>query len=205
MSAYDLIDETLRASNKGTAAEAYDVGWVECADSFDSAHFLDGFPTSDRKFHFKPDWSAIGPDVQQMQALPSYLENYERADDDHPYRLVAPPARMFLNTTFTEIGNSRSREGAPRAIVHPDDASRVGLADGDIVMIGNKRGELQLPAKIDSSARAGVIIVEGIWPNKDFAGGLGVNQLIGDDAVPPNGGSAFHDTAIWMRRLEAEL
>ena len=202
MSAYDLIDETLRASNRGTAAEAFETGWVECAEDFDSAHFLDGFPTSDRKFHFKPDWNAIGPNATQMQALPSYLENYEAADEEHPFRLVAPPARTFLNTSFTETASSRSREGAPRAILHPDDATPAGVATDDVVVIGNRRGRLQLSAKVDATARPGVVIVEGIWPNTDFSGGLGVNQLIGDDAVPPNGGSAFHDTAIWMRRLQ---
>jgi anaerobic selenocysteine-containing dehydrogenase len=178
MSAYDLIDETLRASNRGTAAEAFDTGWVECAEAFDSAHFLDGFPTSDRKFHF------------------------EAADEEHPFRLVAPPARTFLNTSFTETATSRSREGAPRAIIHPDDATRAGVQSDDVVVIGNRRGQLQLSARVDATARPGVVIVEGIWPNADFSGGLGVNQLIGDDAVPPNGGSAFHDTAIWMRRLQ---
>ena len=28
---------------------------------------------------------------------------------------------------------------------------------------------------------------------------VGINVLIGADPVPPNGGAAFHDTAIWMR------
>ncbi|MES2198028.1 MAG: molybdopterin-dependent oxidoreductase [Pseudomonadota bacterium] len=202
MSAYDLIDETLRASNRGTAAEAFDTGWVECAEAFDRAHFLDGFPTSDRKFHFKPEWSAIGPNAGAMQPLPSYLENFEAADEEHPFRLVAPPARTFLNTSFTETATSRSREGAPRAIIHPDDATNAGVQSDDVVVIGNRRGQLQLSARVDATARPGVVIVEGIWPNADFSGGLGVNQLIGDDAVPPNGGSAFHDTAIWMRRLQ---
>jgi anaerobic selenocysteine-containing dehydrogenase len=134
-----------------------------------------------------------------MQSRPDFMENYEVADSEHPYRLVAPPARTFLNTTFTEIDSSRKREGAPHVIMHPDDAAREGVADAAVVTIGNRRGRLELPVKIDQSGRPGVVIVEGIWPNDDFFGGLGVNQLIGDDPVPPNGGSAFHDTAVWLR------
>ncbi|WP_431206313.1 molybdopterin-containing oxidoreductase family protein [Bradyrhizobium betae] len=201
MSAFELIDKTLSASGRGTAAEAFSTGWVECAESFDDAHFSNRFPTSDGKFHFKPDWTGIGPNGHGMRALPDFMENYEVADDEHPFRLVAPPARTFLNTTFTEIDSSRKREGAPQIIIHPDDAARHGVTDAEIVQIGNRRGRLELPAKIDLSGRPGVVIVEGIWPNTDFSGGLGVNQLIGDDPVPPNGGSAFHDTAVWMRRL----
>ena len=199
MSAVELIDATLRASNRGTAAEAFETGWVECAEPFEDAHFTNSFPTADGKFHFKPDWTAIGPHGDQMRSLPDFLQNYEVADREHPFRLVAPPARTFLNTTFTEIDSSRKREGAPYVIVHPDDAAREAVTDGALVVIGNRRGQLALPAKIDQSGRPGVVIVEGIWPNDDFSGGLGVNQLIGDDPVPPNGGSAFHDTAVWLR------
>jgi hypothetical protein len=43
------------------------------------------------------------------------------------------------------------------------------------------------------------VVIEDIWPNRDFAGALGINQLIGADRVPPNGGGAFHDTAVWLR------
>jgi anaerobic selenocysteine-containing dehydrogenase len=201
MSAFDLIDTTLQASNRGTAAEAFDTGWVECAEPFADSHFLEGFPSSDRKFHFKPDWAAIGPYSKGMQPLPDYLENYEVADAEHPFRLVAPPARTFLNTTFTETASSRSREGEPRALIHPDDAAREGIDDGETVLIGNRRGELRIPVRVEATARPGVVVVEGIWPNSSFAGGLGVNQLIGDQPVPPNGGSPFHDTAIWIKRL----
>lgn len=44
-----------------------------------------------------------------------------------------------------------------------------------------------------------VVVVEGIWPNKAFEGGVGINALTGADAGPPNGGAAFHDNAVWVR------
>jgi anaerobic selenocysteine-containing dehydrogenase len=57
--------------------------------------------------------------------------------------------------------------------LHPDDAGPAGVKTDDIVLIGNRRGQLQLSAKVDATARPGVVIVEGIWPNADFSGGLG--------------------------------
>ena len=45
----------------------------------------------------------------------------------------------------------------------------------------------------------GTVIVEGVWPNRDFQGGKGINHLIGADPLPPGGGAAFHDTAVWLR------
>jgi len=41
-----------------------------------------------------------------------------------------------------------------------------------------------------------VLIVEGNWPSDAYPGGIGINTLIGADPVPPNGGVAFHDTAV---------
>ena len=44
-----------------------------------------------------------------------------------------------------------------------------------------------------------IVRVEGIWPNNAFEGGIGINALTGADPIPPFGGGAFHDTAVWLR------
>ena len=199
MSAVELLDATLRKSGKGTWQEAAARGWVECAAGFDESHFSDGFPTTNGRFHFKPDWSAIGPYHAGMKALPDHLENYERESAELPFRLVVPPARGFLNTTFTETPGSVAREVEPRALIHHHDAARLGIGDGEFVRLGNARGEVTLRARPVETARPGVVVVEGNWPSEAFVDHVGINVLIGSDPVPPNGGAAFHDTAVWMR------
>jgi hypothetical protein len=47
--------------------------------------------------------------------------------------------------------------------------------------------------------QTGVVVVESIWPNADFTGGVGINALTSEDPAPPLGGAVFHDTAVWMR------
>ena len=42
---------------------------------------------------------------------------------------------------------------------------RVGIADGDKVVLGNTRGEVRLHAKLFDGVRRGVLIAESIWPN----------------------------------------
>ena len=32
----------------------------------------------------------------------------------------------------------------------------------------------------------GVVIVESVWPNRDFEGGIGINALTSDDPAPPD-------------------
>jgi len=199
MTATEVIDHTLRVSGRGTLEEAAARGWIDCAKPFDDAHYLNGFPHADRRFHFKPNWAAIGPLHAAMPAMPDHMRTFEAASDEHPFRMVAPPARSFLNTSFTETPGSRKREGEPRALLRPEDMEALGLIAEGQVEIGNRRGRLTLKVCPFGGVQRGVVIVEGVWPNRDFAGALGINQLIGADRVPPNGGSAFHDTAVWLR------
>ena len=65
--------------------------------------------------------------------------------------------------------------------------------------LGNARGEVTLKARPVETARPGVVVVEGLWPREAFVDQVGINVLIGSDPVPPNGGAAFHDTAVWIR------
>ena len=199
MTAMELIDWTLQASGWPDAKTVMEQRWVDAALPFREAHFLDGFGTPDRKFHFAPDWSRIGADWKRMPRLPDQMNAFEAATADRPFRLLTSPARGFLNSSFTETPGSRKRERRPTALVHPDDCDRLGLADGDLVTIGNDRGTLTVHGRRFDGLQPGTIVVEGIWPNRDFRGGTGINALIGDDPIPPFGGGAFHDTAVWLR------
>src|SRR3546814_2418478 len=96
----------------------------------------------DGRFRFKPDWAAIGPDHAGMPQLPDHLAVTDESSPEHPWRLVTAPARQFLNTTFTETDTSRQREGRPTARIHPEDCRELGLAEGDRVRLGNRKGSV---------------------------------------------------------------
>jgi anaerobic selenocysteine-containing dehydrogenase len=199
MTAMELVDWTLKASGWPDARSVMEGRWVDAALPFREAHFLDGFGTPDRKFHFAPDWLKVGADWKKMPRLPDQLDSIEGAREDKPFRLMTSPARQFLNTTFTPTAGSRRREKRPTALVHPKDADRLGLAEGDRVMIGNERGVVAVHVRRFDGLQQGTLVVEGLWLNRDFEGGVGVNALTGDDPIPPFGGAAFHDTAVWLR------
>lgn len=200
MTEWEIIDRSLKMSGKPGADELVSGRWLDCAPPFETAHFLDGFGHQGGRFRFKPDWAAIGADHQRLPRFPDHCRVIEEADEEHPFRMVAAPARSFLNTTFTETPGSRAREGRPTVLIHPQDCARLGLAEGDRTRLGNRRGSIVVHAKPFDGLQPGVIIVEGIWPNAAFEEGIGVNLLIGATAGLPNGGGAFHDTAVWVRR-----
>ncbi len=199
MTAMELVDATLRASGyKGAAAVAAG-RWVDRQPSFRESHFLDGFGQPGGRFRFAPNWALIGPDHATMPRLPDHWESYDAATERHPFRLVTAPARQFLNTSFTETPTSRRREGRPTALLHEADASRLGIGAGDLMRLGNSRGEVLLHAEIGTGQQPGTVIVESVWPNACFEGGIGINALTSDEPAHPNGGAVFHDTAVWVR------
>ncbi|MCV9997536.1 molybdopterin oxidoreductase family protein [Pararhizobium sp. YC-54] len=186
--------------------------WLDVQPDFDTAHFIKGFGHPDGKFRFKADWTGtpapnrppkalgvFGPHAQLPQ-FPDHVDLIEAADEKHPFRLATSPARSFLNSTFTETPSSLQKEVRPEVMIQADDAIALGIADGDIVRIGNERGEIRLHAKIGGGTRRGVVIAEGLWPNDAHLDGEGINVLTGADAAAPYGGAAFHDNHVWLRK-----
>lgn len=202
----EIADRTLRASGHGTLEALEAAKWRDAQPPQDAAHYRDGFAWPDGRFRFRADWAAtpfahaglVGP-WREMPSLPDQWDAIEAADAAHPFRLATSPARNFLNSTFTETATSQAKEGRPTLLIHPDDAAAVGIAEGAAVEIGNRRGVVRLHARILEGLRRGVVIAEGIHPNRAHEGGRGINTLIGADAAAPFGGAAFHDASVWVR------
>ena len=207
MAPREIINETLQKSGRGGIAELEADLWRDIQPDFRASHYLDGFAHPDRKFHFKADW-ATTPTPNNglmgawdgMPGLPDHWAIIENADDAHPFRLATSPARSFLNTSFNETPSSQAREGAPSVMMHPADAEKLSLADGDMVVLGNTRGETTLTLKLFDGLRRGVLIAESVHPNKSHRGGRGINALTGAEAVAPYGGAAFHDNKVWVKK-----
>ena len=199
MSGVELIDASLKASGLPGFEEAADRRWINFSKCFEDAHFLNGFGHPDGKFHFAADWSAISGDNDLLPRLPDHAEIIDEASGAKPFRLIAPPARRFLNTSFTEMPSSRAKEVGPEVLMHPDACARLGFSDGDRVRLGNDLGSVVVPVKIFDGLRKDVVVVEGIWPSEYFEEGLGINVLISADRPQPLGGGVFHDTAVWVK------
>jgi anaerobic selenocysteine-containing dehydrogenase len=206
MTPRELIDVTLKKSGHGDIESLEADIWRDIQPDFRTSHYLDGFAHADKKFHFKADWAhppwgkpGLGP-WEQMPALPDHWTIIEEADEAHPFRLATSPSRSFLNTSFNETPSSIAREGKPSVMMHPEDAAALGIADGDLVTLGNVRGQTNLTAKLFDGLRRGVLIAESIQPNKAHVGGRGINMLTGAEAVAPVGGAAFHDNKVWVRK-----
>jgi len=202
MSAWEIMDASLKRSGMWDAQTNYERGGQDFAPPFEKMHFLDGFDTADRKFHFRGDWKRFGGRWEEMPVLPDHHDVIDNATPEKPFRLVAAPARTFLNSTFTETPSSIKREKRPTVLMHAQDCAAIGVAEDGRVRIGNERGEVVVHVEPRDGQQRGVVVVEGIWPNRYFENGIGINALTSADPGWPNGGAAFHDTAVWIRRID---
>jgi anaerobic selenocysteine-containing dehydrogenase len=89
-------------------------------------------------------------------------------------------------------------------MIHPEDAAARGISGGAEVVLGNRRGEVRLHARLFDGVRRGVLIAESIWPNAAYPDGRGINTLTGADSIAPLGGAAFHDNRVWIKRANGE-
>ena len=184
--------------------------WIDRQPDFRTAHFLDGFGHADGRFRFRPDWKGqraptrppesmgLMGAVDTLPGFPDYWAAVEDVDASHPYRLATPPARNYLNSSFSETKTSREREGRPELMISPTDAAREGIVSGDIVTIGNQRGSIRIHARVTDVTRPGVVLAEGLWPNKAHLDGEGINTLTGAEAAAPYGGVGVHDNHVWL-------
>ena len=215
LSAREIIDQTLVKSGWNNLETLEKDKWFDVQPDFETSHFINGFGHADKLWHFRADWieqqKLWGVEARQLQdtdlikempALPDHWEVIEESNLSFPFRLVTAPARHFLNSSFTETATSQKREKYPTLMINPLDAKSLGVEQDDWIVVSNKRGSLELRAKIFDGVNAGVVIAESIWPNSTFKSGLGINVLTGSDPSGPVGGAAFHDNRVQISAVE---
>ncbi len=206
----DMIAETFRRSRYPSLDAVEKTGYfVDRERPDEEARFASGFGWPDGKFRFRPNWQGAAErkgyewviDPADAPAMVDWWDINEKTSERVPFRLATSPSRSFLNSTFSETPGSRKRQAEPTVLIRADDAAAYGIADGDRVRLGNHRGIVELTARFFDGLRPGVLIAEGIHPNKAHGTGQGINTLTGSDPVPPFGGAAFHDTAVWIDKV----
>jgi len=117
-------------------------------------------------------WAALGDQGVQWDAA-SVRQEWAGALAARPVTQAEPPrsdgsqTRAFALVTGTALydGGSmfyrtehmRSRAWVAMVGMHPDDATRLGIAEGAAVIVRSDGGEIELTAKLDSTVRPGTV------------------------------------------------
>ncbi|HEY4330957.1 MAG TPA: molybdopterin dinucleotide binding domain-containing protein, partial [Ilumatobacteraceae bacterium] len=125
-------------------------------------------------------------DITSELVTPTYLPAAA-----HGLNLITPSTNRTINSMFAEFD-------PPQAVVaiHPADAHSRGIADGQRVRVFNELGQIELPARVDSSVRTGVVsIPKGLW-RRHLDGGLTANALIPRMVNDLGSGACFNDARV---------
>jgi anaerobic selenocysteine-containing dehydrogenase len=192
-------DRALEGVNWQTLKQA---GWARL--NLPDAPFADGgFRTPSGKCEFFSERLA----QQGLDPLPDYLPPHESADGApelaarYPLAMISPPARNFLNSTFVNVESLRSTEGEPHLDIHPADAHKRKVADGDLVRIFNDRGSMQARARVTDRAREGLVVGLSIWWRKLAPDGRNANQVTSQALTDLGGSATFYDCLVEVERV----
>lgn len=97
---------------------------------------------------------------------PCWLGPAEQVTSEAPLFLLAnqPDTRLHSQLDFGGHSDSQKKRGREVASMHPDDANVRGIAEGDIVVIFNRRGSCLASAHLTDRLRRGVVrLPTGAW------------------------------------------
>ena len=84
--------------------------------------------------------------------------------------------------------------------VHPNDAKRFDLHDGQTVTLQNERGEADFTVEISDRTAPGHVVSEGVWWRERIKGAHSVNVLTSQRLTDEGAGSTFYDVRVDIKK-----
>ena len=160
-------------------------------------------PYGGRPIQFRDVWP-LTPDgkvdlyPEHLEAeAPSGLYSYQPdpATDVYPLALISPASERTISSTLSELPRPEVR-----LLMHPDDAARRELKDGDGVRIFNDLGEVRCHLQVGTWIRPGTVsLPKGLW-RKHTANGFTATALTPDTLTDIGGGACFNDARVEVEK-----
>ncbi|MGZ4680938.1 MAG: molybdopterin oxidoreductase family protein [Acidimicrobiales bacterium] len=168
----EIFEELCRASSGGTA-DYTGVTWDRVEREMGLFWPVPevGHPGTPRLFEggrfFHPDGKA------RFHPIP-FRESAEVVDDEYPIWLTTGRVvSQYLSGTQTRRIEALVRQyPEPLCEMHPRLAEQLGVADGDLVTVTSRRGDMTLPARVVATIRPDTVFIPYHWPGRQAA-----NQL----------------------------
>jgi anaerobic selenocysteine-containing dehydrogenase len=161
--------------------------------------FAEGrFPTPSGKCELYSEREALAG----RDPLPHYVPPHEDPQTKpqlaakYPLQLLTPPAPSFMNSTFANMEQQRKAAGERTLEIHPDDAARRGIANGEIVSVFNDRGRFRARAVVAATVKPGVVVSLGLWWRKWTDDGANCNTTTSTATTDLGGGATFFDNLV---------
>jgi formate dehydrogenase major subunit len=120
----------------------------------------------------------------------------EALDDDYPFRLTTG-RRLDSYNTGVQSGFIASPNRLGETVdLHPEDAHRLGVADGQSVRVASRRGSVVAPARLDAGLQPGLVFMSFHFPDT-----VDTNALTIDATDPLSGTAEFKAAAVRIERV----
>ncbi len=122
----------------------------------------------------------------------------EKPDAEYPF-LLTTGRRLESYNTGVQSGGYLSPLHLGEALeISPEDAARLGVADGDTVRVTSRRGSVTAPVRLESGLRPGLVFMTLHFPDQ-----VATNRLTIDAADPRSGTAEFKASAVRVEALAA--
>jgi formate dehydrogenase major subunit len=122
----------------------------------------------------------------------------DRLTEDFPIRLTTGRRLDSYNTGVQSGGYTSPLRRGESLDLSPEDVATLGLADGERVRVVSRRGQVEVPIRVDESLRAGLAFM-----TLHFQDDVATNLLTIDATDPKSGTAEFKATAIRIEKLAA--
>lgn len=163
----------------------------------DLAKLRRGEPTplplpEDYKLQFRTPSGKI--EIENPAQDPSVPDYFPPTGDDAEFYFVNAPDARILDSSFNER-EELTRGHTMELWMHPGDAARLHLAEGQRVTAANVRGKALFTLHITTRTQPGTVVSEGVWSHK-VACGCNTNVLTSQRLTDCAGGSTFYDVKV---------
>ena len=125
-----------------------------------------------------------------------YLASPEHDVEGFPWLLITGRVLHHYNVgTMTRRTPSRALAPADELQLHPDDAARLAIADGDRVEIESRWGSTQVPARLSPAVNTGTVFLSFHFPETH------ANRVVGPHHDPRSKCPQYKATAVRLRRV----
>jgi assimilatory nitrate reductase catalytic subunit len=155
----------------------------------DARRYTDGrFATADGRARFHP--TQYLPVADEVNArFPFRLTTGRLRDQWHGMSRTGRVAKLF------------SHAPEPALTMHPGDAARRGLAEGDLVQVKSRHGALVLPLQVSDDVQSGAVFAAMHWSGQFIASG-GINETTHGAVDPHSKQPELKHAAVRIERAE---
>jgi anaerobic selenocysteine-containing dehydrogenase len=116
-----------------------------------------------------------------------------------PLKLLTAPGYYQSHTAFSGNVTLRRRAGAPECVLHPDEAAKRGVRDGDGVTLVNDAGEVRMQLRVSDEIAPGLVLVVGQRSSGE-SDDTTVNMLCSTRYSDIGEGATYQSTYLDIRR-----